>query len=53
MMQTQTSTPPLDAWYLLRSMGLDADELLELSAPVRPEPQDDAPIIWWPEQRAA
>ena len=43
----------MDAWYLIRSMGLDADELLELSAPVRQEAQDDAPIIWWPEQRSA
>ena len=47
---------PMDAWYLMRAADLDLDELQEAYqavAPVRPEPVQDEPVVWWPEQEAA
>ena len=47
---------PMDAWYLMRAADLDLEELSEAYqavAPVRPEPVQDEPVVWWPEQEAA
>ena len=47
---------PMDAWYLMRAADLDLEELSEAYqavAPVRPEPVQDVPVVWWPEQQAA
>ena len=47
---------PMDAWYLMRAADLDLEELSEAYqavASVRPEPVQDEPVVWWPEQEAA
>ena len=47
---------PMDAWFLMRAADLDLEELSEAYqavAPVRPEPVQDVPVVWWPEQQAA